>query len=251
MQKSGQKSATLFSVALLWLALSGGVGAIDDRQSPVQASRNISGNIIVSETNPSLAVQVDQNFSYLGRHPITIGDVAAGERFVFAELSGTNANRLFIVQFEGFLPGIEDEYRYNLSNSPIVAGYPFRSNAYSFDLAQSVANNPGGESASTNKFLKARGLAAPKLWMMWRSLTVASADKRHEMILFYVEDAATHGMTMDDIYDPVTDRDTPVWKAMQADLEKRANASFQLAPLDKDKRPVANDWRRLPLRQTP
>ncbi len=247
MKKILNNSAKFASLALIWFALSSMVSPIDAGQAPVPANRSVSRNVIISESNPSLAIEVDQSFTYLGRHPIIIRDVAAGERLVFADMSGTSANRLFIVQFEGFLPGIDDEYRYNLSNSPIVAGYPFRSNAYSFDLAQSVAANPGGESASTKKFLKTKGLTAPNQWMMWRSLTVASADKQNEMIVFYVEDAAAHNMAMEDIYDPVTDRDTPAWKAMQVGLEQRANASFQLTRLDGNKRPMRIRWQRLPL----
>lgn len=239
----GKKKRRLVSCALLLFAA--GVGAA------AQPVPHVEDNIIVSELKPSLAIEVDKGFTYLGRHPIRIRDVAAGERLVFAELQEHRARRLFIIQIEGFLPGIDNEYRYNLTRSPVVAGYPFRSNSFAFDLDKSVAGNPGGESASTQKFLLDRGIAAPKQWMMWRSLTVTSADKRNEMILFYVENVFDHDITISDIYDPDTNKDTPVWKTMQIDLEQRANASYRLARLNEDKQPLQGSWQRVPLSLTP
>ena len=74
---------------------------------------------------------------------------------VFAEVQEGNAVRLFILQFEGFNDGVDDQYRYDLSSSPEVAGYRWRSNAYTFNIASSAANNPGGESAATAAKLNA------------------------------------------------------------------------------------------------
>lgn len=240
MQAFKDKFPRSICFVFLWIVASVGLSA--------QPTPQVEGNVLVSEIDPAIAIKVDQSFTYLGRHPINIRNVAAGERLVFAELNGARANRLFILQFEGFLPGIDNEYRYNLSDSPIVAGYPFRSNAYAFDFAKSAVESPGLESAATAKFLFEKGIKAPKLQMMWRSLTVTSADKRNELILFYLEDLSSYNMTLDEVYDPVTGNATPAWTALQPALEKRANESFRLTALDKNNYPLANHWQRIPLR---
>lgn len=209
--------------------------------------RTVEGNIIVSKSEPSLAINIDPTFRYLGEHPIRIRDVAAGERMVFADLDGSLARRLLIIQFEGFLSGIDDEYRYNLSRSPVVAGYPFRSNAYAFDFAKSAADNPGLESAATARFLDTQSITALQQLAMWRSLTVASRDKRNEMIIFYLEDLSLLNMTLEEIYDPVTGEETPAWQALQPALEKRANAAFSLAELGEGGRPLTGQWHSIPL----
>lgn len=193
------------------------------------AERRIIENTVVSEHNPALAIRVDPALAYLGRHAIRIRDVAAGERIVFADHSAGSVKRMLIMQYEGFLPGIEEQYRYNLSNSPVVAGYPFRSNAFAFDLAVSRRENPGGESADTARFLEAKGLTFPNIWMMWRSLTVTDAARRNELIIFYVEAPENKQLTIADIYDPATDRSTDFWRRFTSGLERRANAAFQLA----------------------
>lgn len=224
-----------------------GFSAIGEPEGATE--RQVIENTVVSENSPALAIRVAPELVYLGRHAIRIRDVAAGERIVFAERSAGDVTRMLILQYEGFLPGIDEQYRYNLSNSPVVAGYPFRSNAYAFDLAVSRRENPGGESADTARFLEAKGLTFPNIWMMWRSLTVTDAARRNELIIFYVEAPKNQELTIADIYDPVTDRSTDFWRRFTPGLEQRANAAFQLAT------PIAGttlsglDWQTIPLMQ--
>lgn len=213
------------------------------------AERRIVENTVVSENSPALAIRVAPELVYLGRHAIRIRDVAAGERIVFAEHSAGDVKRMLILQYEGFLPGIDEQYRYNLSNSPVVAGYPFRSNAYAFDMTVSRRENPGGEAADTARFLEAKGLTFPNIWMMWRSLTVTDAARRNELIIFYVEAPENPELAIADIYDPVTDRSTDFWRRYTPGLEQRANASFQLATPTGGTTLSGLDWQTIPLMQ--
>lgn len=219
-------------------ALTVALASADER-----TNRYFEDGILVSGEDPSLAISVDDAFSYLGRHPIAIGDTGAGERFVFADASG-EFSRFLIVQFEGFLPGVDDYFRYDLSKSPVVAGYPFRSNAFAFDMSDAIGADPTKESAATHNFLRERGVAVPDQWMMWRSLTVADDAKRKEIIIFYVEDVASMGLTLDDLYRDGSS--TPEWRAIQQGLEKRANSAFRLGELDDDGNPVQSSWARIP-----
>ncbi|MBO6503937.1 MAG: hypothetical protein JJ850_17030 [Kordiimonadaceae bacterium] len=207
----------------------------------------VSGNIVVSKSNPSLAIKVKANIPFLGRHPIRIRDVAAGERFVFADVDGGHVNRMVILQFEGFLPNVpEAKYQYNFEGRPVVAGYPIRSNPFSFDLPKSRLENPGGESSDTALFLESLGLEPPKTWMMWRSLTAELPERRDELIIFYVENGDLVDVDISMIYDPVTDQSTDFWREFMVGLERRANATFQLA--EPGPRALHDDyqWRSVP-----
>ena len=42
----------------------------------------VEGGVLISLQEPSLAIDVDDAFTFVGRHPFTIRDIAAGERFV-------------------------------------------------------------------------------------------------------------------------------------------------------------------------
>ena len=209
-------------------------------------ARHVTENVLISPGLPPLAIRVDPAFSYLGVHPIRIRDVAGGERHVFVDAEGGKAKRLVVMQFEGFLRGVDGQYRYDLSSSPVVAGFPFRSNGFAFDMDQSLRENPSGEAAATHAFLTARGLEVPRHWMMWRSLTVADPERRHELIIFYVEDAQSHDLTIDDLYQG--DQETEAWSRLQRQLETAANQSFELAPLDDDGKPRRGSWASIPTR---
>ena len=203
----------------------------------------VDAGVLVSLAEPSLALSVDEPFEYVGRHPIAIGNTGAGERFVFADEAG-EYSRFVIVQFEGFLPGVDDYFRYDLSASPVVAGYPFRSNAYAFDMGEALAAEPTNESAATYAFLRDKQIEVPDQWMMWRSLTVVDEAKKKEVIIFYVEDVASIGLTLADLY-----RDgsaTQQWRDIQKELEARANGAFLLGELDEEGRPLSSSWSRIP-----
>lgn len=206
--------------------------------------RYMKDGVLISVNEPTLAIAVDDSFTFVGRHPITISDIAAGERFVFIDATGDIGRRFFIVQFEGFLPGVDDYYRYDLSGSPVVAKYAFRSNGYAFDISKEIKANPTKESASTHAFLRSKGYSAPEQWMMWRSLTVGDEAKKKEVILFYVEDMESIGLTLDSLYQD--DSATQEWINVQKELEVRANSSFRLAELNEGDQPIASTWSSIP-----
>lgn len=211
--------------------------------------RFVDNGVLISADKPALAIAVDESFVFVGRHPVRIRDVAAGERFVFVAADHNRAERLLIMQFEGFLPGIDNQYRYDLSESPVVAGYPFRSNGFAFNMASAVAANPGDEAAGTYEFLHDHGYVSPADWMMWRSLTVGGEAKRDELIIFYVEGADAKGLTLGDLYSD--DAETDTWRNIQRELEIRANLSFRLAPLNHLGRPETDAWATIPNRFVP
>ena len=210
----------------------------------VSSDQFYSDGTLVSSLEPALAIKVDDALSYVGRHSFAIRDVAAGERFIFAEADGGVVQRLVIVQFEGFLPEIDDAYRYDLSQSPVVANYPFRSNGYAFDIIESIAANPVSESAATYPFLQSKGYEVPSQWMMWRSLTVVDEARKKEMIVFYVEDVASTDLALDEFY--AGDDATKEWAEIQIGLENRASRSIQIAELDDAGLPVTSTWSSIP-----
>ena len=216
-------------------------GCVDTTEEPEQF---VLDGVLISTKEPALAIEVASPFTYLGRHPIVIGEIGAGERFVFVDAVNEVVGRLLVVQFEGFLPAVDDFFQYDLSGKPVVAKYPFRSNGYAFDMAESVARNPTGEAAATSAFLESNGYEVPRFWMMWRSLTIADEAKKKEAIIFYVEDAESIGLALADLYRD--DSPTDAWLDIQRGLEVRANGSFRLAEIDNTGRPDESTWSSIP-----
>ena len=137
-----------------------------------ETSLTVENNIVVSMQDPALKIKVDPSFEYLGRHDIRIRDVASGERLVFADVEDGHAQRLFILQFEGFNDGVDNAYRYDLSESPEVAGYRWRSNPYAFNVLGKHQQKPrrrvGGDVCL---------FAEKEHWLFRRLDDVALADR--------------------------------------------------------------------------
>ena len=247
------KLPTLFYLSFVfaavgWLSLQWSATAVLHAADANNEHQFVRDGVLISLKEPSLAIEVKDSFTFVGRHPFTIRDVAAGERFIFVDAEGDIIQRLFIVQFEGFLPGVDNFYRYDLSESPVVADYPFRSNGYAFDIVEAIAANPRAESAATYPFLKSKGYVVPENWMMWRSLTIADLARKKEIIAFYVENVDSTGLTLADLYKE--DKATDAWINIQKDLEVRANGSFRLTELNEDGEPVTSAWSSIPNRFT-
>ncbi len=247
------RQTTLFYKSIVftavgWLCLQISAGADLHAVDANNEHQFVRDGVLISLTEPSLAIEVKDSFAFVGRHPFTIRDVAAGERFIFVDAEGDIIQRLFIVQFEGFLPGVDDFYRYDMSASPVVANYAFRSNGYAFDIVEAIAANPGAESAATYPFLKSKGYVVPDNWMMWRSLAIADHARKKEIIAFYVENVDSTGLTLADLYKE--DEATDAWINIQKGLEVRANGSFRLTELNDDGEPVTSAWSSIPNRFT-
>ncbi|MFT5501347.1 MAG: hypothetical protein ACI88G_001484 [Woeseiaceae bacterium] len=217
---------------------------IVNSSEPNDMNQFMTDGVLISREDPSLAIDVADEFEFVGRHLFTIRDVAAGERFVFVQAEDHQVQKLLMVQFEGFLPGIDNFYRYDLSGMPVVANYPFRSNGYAFNIVEAIIANPKSESAATYPFLESKGYSVPEELMMWRSLTVADEARSKEMIIFYLEDVKSAGLTLADLY--VDDSETDVWINIQRDLEFRANDAFRITELDDSSRPIQSGWSSIP-----
>lgn len=177
--------SAVFSVSLFLPAR--GVGAEGGSSQP---HRTVVGQVLVSDALPALRIEVSKPLGYLGAHDFRIGDVAAGTRYVFAEVKERTVRKLVIAQFEGFLPQSTEIYRYRFDTATPIAGLRFRENAFAFSNKEAALEQPNGEAAGTVHFLEQHGLSVPDEWLVWRSLTLGSETRKNELILFYMEPAA-------------------------------------------------------------
>lgn len=192
---------------------------------PSMPARNVEDNVLTSSALPEIRVKVDDSFSYIGKFDFVLKEMAYGERYVFVEANGNKITRLFIFQFEGYLPDNALTYNYDFTRAEPIGGYRFRQNTWAYSNRESQKKNPGGEGALTAEFLRNRGFEIEDELMMSRFLMVPDEERRHELILFYLENARTTGHKIASFYD-ASDTPTPHWKQISEGLTERSRASF-------------------------
>lgn len=163
--------------------------------------RVVKGNVLISDEFPKIEITVDKEFDYIGSFDFEIiassdeysldmqgKPVAAGERFVFASTDeNQSVNKLFIVQFEGFLPENDLIFNYDFSNAEYIGKNKYRHNTWFYDSKIALQENPNGEGAKTRDFLQGKGLLLEYQFMMSRFVGLASKDRKREIIIFYHE----------------------------------------------------------------
>lgn len=190
-----------------------------------QSRRSVEANTLISTALPEIRVRVNTAFKYLGKITFKIRDVAQGERYIFAETKGTAITRLFIAQFESFLPDNALTYNYNFQNALMLSGHRFKHNTFAFSNREAQAENPQGEAALTAAFLREKGFTFEDEWMMSRYVNVPDAERRHELILFYIEAVSSTGKRVADFY--AGDEETMLWQKLSKDLSARAMKNFE------------------------
>lgn len=163
--------------------------------------RSVTDNLLTSDSLPNIQIQVENEFKYIGKFDFEIiassdeypedligSPVAAGERLVFAVADEDNrVEKLFIVQFEGFLSTNDFVYNYNFDNADLIGNNKYRHNTWYYNGKVSINENPLGEWARTESFLKEKGFALEDDIMMSRFVGLASKDRKNELIIFYHE----------------------------------------------------------------
>lgn len=152
--------------------------------------------------------------------------MARGTRYVFVDAEGARLRRLFVLQFEEFLPASKEIYRYDMTTAEDIGGHRFRQSTFAYNSAVDPSAAPD-EGRLTTAFLVQRGYEVPNVLLASRFLTLGSDDRKSEMILFYLEPAAA-GVTLSDLYSG--EEPTAAWTALRKPLADRSRQAFTIAP---------------------
>ena len=174
-----------------------------------------------------IRVQVDQVFRYVGKFSFTVEGIARGERYVFVDAEERHVNRLFIFQFEEILPESKETYNYSFKDALDLNRHKFRHGTYAYSNQETRRNNPKDEGALTADFLEKDGYILEDEYVMSRFVTVPDPERKHELILFYIENIHPTGHHLNELYEGEAE-ETPLWKEISKELTKRSFENFSI-----------------------
>lgn len=187
--------------------------------------RTVQDNVLTSKELPAIRIAVDPSFHYAGKIPFTIAGLAGGERYVFVDAEGKRVKRMFVLQFEQWLPGIDETYRYDFTNARELGGHRWRHNIGWYSQSALRISQPGGEATAMHRWLEREGWEVDDELLMSRFLTLGNPDRKSELILFYLERASDNGVTIAEL-----DADESRAAAFARELEERSLAAFRIVP---------------------
>jgi hypothetical protein len=190
-------------------------------------ARSVNGLELSSPQAPPIRLTVQPGFRYLGRVEFSLGSVARGERFVFADAKDSLLRRMVIVQFEGMIPSNPDIYHYDLRAGREMGSLRFVQNTFAFPGTQQMVETPENEADHTNNFLLSQGFRIPAVWLVNRYVTIATADRKNEMIVFYME--GSDSVSLSDLY--TGDEPTLLWQRLRAEVASRSSGTFTIEDL--------------------
>jgi hypothetical protein len=175
--------AALFFIVVLF-------GGFSSGQTAKNQNRRVKGRVLTSEEMPKIRLKFDKKFKFVGSQEFVLYDRAKAEQYFFVEAENQKIKRMYMLQFEGFLPSIKATYDYNEPQSVEIGGLRYFSNTEIVpNVSLALQSVPDSDIARAAKFLQDKGFKLMNSLIYQRFVRVVDENKRNEFILLYIEDS--------------------------------------------------------------
>ncbi len=165
------------------------LGNFVSAQNADKSDRKVKGRVLTSKDAPELRLKFGKNFRFVGSHEFILYDRAKAEQFFFVEAANKKIKRLYMLQFESFLPNINGKYDYNEPQTVEIGGLKYFSNTEKVpNVEMALKAVPDSDIAKAAKFLQDKGFILMKSLKYQRFVRVLDDSKRSEFIMLYIED---------------------------------------------------------------
>ena len=210
------------------LAFTLNVGGQTNQAPSPAITRTVSRQVLTSKENPSVRLEFNKAFKYVGSQSFVLYDVANAEQhfFVDADKDG-RVKRFFWIQFEGYLPTNTHSYNYKLTRVVNVGGFDFIADAYSRSLKGDLGR-PDSDGNRARAFLAGKGfrMAGSEI-ISQRLVHLVDEAKRNELMIIYTEDLSDTGLTAADLNEGGSARAR--WNEIAQGLLDRALKNMKLS----------------------
>jgi hypothetical protein len=154
-------------------------------------ARHVKGRVLSSSSLPAVRVKFERSFRYVGSQSFILYDRAQVEQYFFVDADKRGRIlRMYMAQFEGYLPNVSGAYDYPAMKTLSLGGEEYMANAESIpDVPAVLRQNPQSDVAHAAAFLEGKGYRVGGAIRFQRFVRLVDEAKRHEFILLYVEDA--------------------------------------------------------------
>jgi hypothetical protein len=211
----------LKSIAVAFLALS---------FLPAQTTspeRKVAGNVIFSERDPKVQIRLPGSVQYLGADRWVLYEIADCELHAFVDTDARkNIERLYWIQFEGYLPTKPDlAHKYDSPRHATIGGLDFYVDTWT--RADGEATRAGSDREHIEALIRASGYKMPLGMMYVRLVHLIDEKKRKELMIIYGEELAPTGFAAPDLQG--NGKAHSEWPAIEKGLIERAEKAITLS----------------------
>jgi hypothetical protein len=194
-------------------------------QANGQPQRRVKGRTLVSNILPPIRIKFDKDFKYVGSQSFILYNSAQVEQFFFVAASGNRIKRVFMVQFEGYLPNNTHTYKYEISNTVKLGGLDFMYDTSVVNVPAFRKQYPDSDAGRAAAFLEGKGYHLEGEDIMYqRFVRLVDDARRNELLIIYYENLNGTGLTAADLSEK--GRAAGQRESMFKELMNRALKSF-------------------------
>jgi hypothetical protein len=169
--------------------------------------RKVAGNVVTSQRDPAVRIELPKTVQYVGGDRWILYNIADCELHAFIETdpqkkadAQKNVQRLYWVQFEGYLPSHPDlHHNYDSPKHATIGGLDFYVDTWV--RAKDAPSESGSDREHIEALLGAKAYRMPDAMMYVRLVHLLDREKRKELMIIYGENLAPTGFTVADLSD--------------------------------------------------
>jgi len=188
--------------------------------------RKVENNVIISERDPKVQIELPKSVQYVGADRWVLYGIADCELHAFVEADRQqNAQRLYWVQFEGYLPTRPKlKHQYDSPRHTTIGVMDFYVDRWTRANHEKVT--AGSDLEHIEALIRAHGYKMPAGMMYVRLVHLLDEQKRKELMIIYGEDLAPIGLTAAELKKGGKAYDR--WQAIEKGLVERAEKKIKI-----------------------
>ena len=163
---------------------------------PAQAQRRVEGRTLISRTQPPVRIKFDKDFDYVGTQSFVLYGTAQVEQHFFVDADDSRIRRLFMVQFEGYLPTNTHTYNYQIKETVKLGGLDFMYDTQVANVPNFRKQYPDSDAGRAAAFLEGKGYQLEGMDLVFqRYIRLVDESRRNELLIIYYENLEGTGLT--------------------------------------------------------
>lgn len=168
-------------------------------------TRAVKGDLILSPSQPRVAVRYSPQFIYLGHLQYIARETHHAEEFIFLSPNAQgHATHLLLVHFEGFLENKEGSYEFLPQPVQLINGEEYQYESYLMNLQDDFARFPGSDLSHAADYIHQRAYTLAGDATVQRFSRFAGPERRNYFSITYIEQNWNSAVTPENIRLPET-----------------------------------------------